>query len=217
MLAERVLFIDGEALILDKPAGLPVDPPRDGSLSLQNHLDRLTFGFRRWPIAVHRLDRDTSGCLLLARNPKAQARFARAFEEGIVAKEYLAVLDGVPDGEGGTVDLPLAKVSSAERGWRMRGDPAGKRAVTRWQVLHVANGRALVRFTPATGRTHQLRVHALEGLGMPIVGDTVYGRGDPAGLMLHARRLSLPRDGKPAVAAEAPLPERFATAGWHDD
>src|SRR3546814_1488882 len=81
-----LIFLDGEAIVLDKPSGLPVDPPRDGSISLENHLESLTFGFQRWPQAVHRLDRDTSGCLLLARNPKAHKRFQRAFEEGRVEK-----------------------------------------------------------------------------------------------------------------------------------
>src|SRR5690349_17374391 len=93
-LAERVVFIDAEALVIDKPAGLPVDPPRDGSLSLENHLAGLTFGFARWPVPVHRLDRDTSGCLLLARNPKAAGRYTAAFEARQVEKSYLAVLDG---------------------------------------------------------------------------------------------------------------------------
>ena len=95
LLSDKVLFIDGEAIILDKPAGLPVDAPRDGSIALENHLASLTFGFQRWPLAVHRLDRDTSGCLLLARNPKAHKRFAAAFEAGTVEKRYVAVLEGV--------------------------------------------------------------------------------------------------------------------------
>ncbi|MDB5694557.1 MAG: pseudouridine synthase, partial [Sphingomonas bacterium] len=110
---DRILFIDGEALVIDKPAGLPVDPPRDGGLSLDNHMEGLRFGFHRWPVPVHRLDRDTSGCLLLARNPKAGAKCQRAFEAGAVEKVYIAVLDGVPEGEGGEIDLPLVKVSSA--------------------------------------------------------------------------------------------------------
>src|SRR3546814_9583653 len=81
LLSDRVLFLDGEALVIDKPAGLPVDAPRDGSLSLENHLDLLRFGFKRWPLPVHRLARDTSGCLLLARNPKAHGRFTRRSDE----------------------------------------------------------------------------------------------------------------------------------------
>jgi tRNA pseudouridine32 synthase/23S rRNA pseudouridine746 synthase len=214
MLADRILFLEGEAIIVDKPAGLPVDRPRDGSLSVENHLDSLRFGFRRWPVPVHRLDRDTSGCLLLARNPKALARFNLAFAEGKVEKTYIAVIAGVPDSEEGLIDLPLAKTSSRESGWRMVGDPRGKPARTHWRQLAVANGRALILFTPETGRTHQLRVHAASGLGLPIFGDSVYGAASIHGMMLHARSLTLPREGKPPVTAEAPLPERFAALGF---
>ncbi|WP_093666084.1 RluA family pseudouridine synthase [Sphingomonas gellani] len=206
---DRILFIDGEALVIDKPAGLPVDRPRDGSLSLENHLEALRLGFQRWPTAVHRLDRDTSGCLLLARNPKAGARFGQAFERGEVQKRYLAVLDGVPQGESGTIDLPLAKVSSVEEGWRMVADPKGKAARTDWRLLGVRDGRAMVEFLPHTGRTHQIRVHAASGLGVPVTGDPVYGRADRAGMLLHAAALTVPRGAKPAIVAEAPLPARF--------
>jgi tRNA pseudouridine32 synthase / 23S rRNA pseudouridine746 synthase len=213
MFKDRILFLDGEALVIDKPAGLPVDRPRDGAESLEDLLETLTFGFQRLPQPVHRLDRDTSGCLLLARNPKAHKRFGQAFEGGLVAKRYLAVLDGEPAGDEGAIDLPLAKTSSAEAGWRMTGDPAGKPARTRWQVVERRAGRALVAFFPETGRTHQLRVHASQGLGLPILGDPVYGRGGPA-VMLHAAALAVPRDGKPPVEAEAPLPVRFTNLGF---
>jgi tRNA pseudouridine32 synthase/23S rRNA pseudouridine746 synthase len=215
MLDEHILFIDGEAMVIDKPSGLPVDPPRDGSLSLENHLQSLAFGFKRWPSAVHRLDRDTSGCLLLARNPKAHKRFAAAFEEGRVSKTYLAILDGVPQAKEGVVDLPLSKVSSRDKGWRMVGDPKGKPAVTSWRVVAEANGRALVEFRPTTGRTHQIRVHAATGIGVPILGDPVYGRGGAkGGTLLHASALAMPREGKPAIEAHAPLPERFTALGF---
>ena len=214
MIGDRVLFLDGEALVIDKPAGLPVDRPRDGSISLENHLSNLTFGFRRWPHAVHRLDRDTSGCLLLSRNPKAHARLQQAFEAGIVTKRYLAILDGIPAEEAGQIDLPLVKISSAERGWRMTGDAKGKAARSDWQVLRTHEGRALVEFRPATGRTHQIRVHALEGIGVPVLGDPVYGRAHRAGMMLHAAALVVPRPGKNDIAAEAPWPARFAEVGF---
>lgn len=213
MLVNHVLFLDGEALVIDKPAGLPVDRPRDGSLSLENHLDGLTFGFRRWPHAVHRLDRDTSGCLLLSRNPKAHARLQQAFEQGLVTKRYLAVLEGVPEGESGIIDLALSKTSTAEEGWRMRGDPAGKAARTGWRVIEVKHGRAFVEFMPETGRTHQIRVHAAEALGAPVIGDPVYGSGGPYTL-LHAAALTVPRPGKDPIVAVAPLPERFVEAGF---
>jgi tRNA pseudouridine32 synthase / 23S rRNA pseudouridine746 synthase len=163
---------------------------------------------------VHRLDRDTSGCLLLSRNPRAHARFQQAFEAGTVQKRYLAVLDGVPDGEAGMVDMPLAKVSSAEAGWRMVGDPKGKAARTGWRVLAAQGGLALVEFRPETGRTHQIRVHAASGLGRAVLGDPVYGRAHGAGMFLHAASLSVPRDGREPVAANAPVPERFGTVGF---
>jgi tRNA pseudouridine32 synthase/23S rRNA pseudouridine746 synthase len=213
MLADQILFIDAEALVIDKPAGLPVTPVRDGALSLENYLQSLTFGFQRQPTAVHRLDRDTSGCLLLARTPKALKRYGAAFEAGIVRKAYLAVLDGLPADDQGSVDLPLAKVSSREAGWRVVPDPRGKAATSRWRTLATANGRALVLFEPTTGRTHQLRVHAASGLGVPIAGDPIYGRGQGA-MLLHAWRLTVPRDGKPPIEAESPLPASFVAAGF---
>lgn len=220
-LTDRILFIDGEAIILDKPAGLPVDAPRDGGLSLENHLASLTFGFQRWPIMVHRLDRDTSGCLLLARNPKAAKRFTEAFAARQVHKIYLAVLDGVPTETQGTIALPLGKVSTRETGWRMTPDEQGKAAISHWQLLAARDGRALVRFRPETGRTHQLRAHALHGLGIGILGDPVYRAASsgpvwPGGMVLHARSLSLDRAGKPPAAATAPMPPRFAEAGFPD-
>ena len=215
MLDEHILFIDGEAIVIDKPSGLPVDAPRDGSISIENHLQSLSFGFKRWPSAVHRLDRDTSGCLLLARNPKAHKRFALAFEEGLVQKTYLAILDGVPTATEGMIDLPLAKVSTRESGWRMVGDPRGKPASTAWRLVATSGGKALVEFKPTTGRTHQIRVHAATGIGVPILGDPVYGRGGGVTL-LHALAISVPREGKPPIAARAPLPERFAALGFTD-
>lgn len=217
LLSDRVLFLDGEALVVDKPAGLPVDAPRDGSISLENHLDLLKFGFKRWPLAVHRLDRDTSGCLLLARNPKAHGRFTRAFEDREVEKQYLAIVEGVPDTDSGTINLPLSKVSTAEAGWRMVGDPKGKPATTAWRKIAVVNGRALVEFRPATGRTHQIRVHAASGIGVSILGDPVYGKGGAGGAtLLHAARLVVPREGKPAIEANAPLPAQFKALGFVD-
>ncbi|MFM9976424.1 MAG: RluA family pseudouridine synthase [Sphingomonadaceae bacterium] len=208
LLADRTLFIDAEAMIVDKPAGLPVDAPRDGALSVMNHLESLRFGFERLPLIVHRLDRDTSGCLLLARNPRIQKKLSQAFEDGSVEKTYLAMLDGVPDGDSGSIDCALAKVSTRETGWRMVPDAKGQRAVTHWQLLATREGQALVRFTPETGRTHQLRVHAASGIGVPIVGDPVYGQSG-AHMLLHAESLSAPRTGKAPVAARSPLPEHF--------
>jgi tRNA pseudouridine32 synthase / 23S rRNA pseudouridine746 synthase len=209
MLADHIVFMDGEAIVLDKPAGLPVSTPRAGGSSVEALAPAvLRFGFSRAPTPVHRLDQDTSGCLLLARNPKAHRRFAAAFEAGEVAKTYLAVLDGVPEGEGGVIDLALAKRSSRAAGWRIVADPRGQPARTRWTLLDRIAGGALVAFMPETGRTHQLRVHAASGLGVPIIGDAIYGRGGGP-MRLHAWKLVVPRTGKPAIEACAPLPPGF--------
>lgn len=216
MLSDNVLYIDAEAIVLDKPAGLAVHPGPATRDSLEGRLGELAFGFRRLPRPVHRLDRDTSGCLLLARNPKAHKRFARAFEEKRVGKTYLAIVAGVPDAEEGRIDLPLAKISSREEGWRIVPDPAGRPAATRWRRLAVRGGRALVLFLPETGRTHQLRVHAASGLGIPIAGDPRYGDGAGGAMLLHAASLTVPRDGKPPIHAAAPLPPPFRAAGFDD-
>lgn len=213
MLADRILFIDGEAIVVDKPAGLPVDPPRDGSLCVASHADSLKFGFARHPSAVHRLDRDTSGCLLLSRNPKAHARFQQAFEARGVEKVYWAVLAGVPAETEGMIDAPLHKVSSEEAGWRMVVDPRGKAARTGWRVIDVRDGRALIEMRPETGRTHQLRVHAVHALGASIAGDPVYGDGRGP-MLLHARSLRVDRGAKLPVEATAPTPPAFLAAGF---
>jgi len=213
-LADRILFVDGEAIVLDKPAGLPVDAPRRGGDSIFARLDELKLGFHRPPVPMHRLDRDTSGCLLLGRNPKSVKRFALAFEQGKVEKTYLAVLEGELEGAEGEVDLRLRKVSSAQEGWRMVGHHRGQEARTRWRRIAVCDGLTLVEFRPLTGRTHQLRVHAREGLGLPILGDPVYGKGGGP-LMLHALRLVVPREPKAAIDVTAPLPPHFG--GWVDE
>lgn len=215
MLEERILFLDGEALVIDKPAGLAVHPGRRGEPSLEDHLYQLCFGFARPPSPVHRLDRDTSGCLLLARNPKAHRRFQRAFEERKVQKVYLAVLAGAGLKPEGVIDLPLEKVSSREEGWRMVPAEAGASAVTHWTVLAERDGRSLVRFEPETGRTHQLRAHAAYGLNAPIAGDGVYGGGGGP-LLLHASSLRLDREGKKPIEAVAPLPPSFQQGGFSD-
>lgn len=213
----EILYEDGEALVINKPGGLPIDQPRRGGPSLDNHIEQLKLGFQRAPVPVHRLDTDTSGCLLLARNPKALVRFNRAFEERAVGKTYIGILDGVPAQESGRVELSLSKISSAEKGWRMIPAKKGKPSITDWQLLRVHNGRALVEFRPETGRTHQIRVHAASGIGVPLLGDPVYGRkGSAPRTMLHASELCLLRPGKTDITANAPMPPDFVALGFGD-
>ncbi|TWJ08867.1 RluA family pseudouridine synthase [Altererythrobacter ishigakiensis] len=218
----EILFEDGEALVINKPAGLPVDRPKRGGPALWDHIEQLKLGFQRPPVAVHRLDTDTSGCLILARNPKALKRFNKAFEDRLVGKTYLAVMDFEPSEQSGTIELNLAKISSAEKGWRMIAAKKGKPAISHWELLQtIGEGdrkRSLIRFRPETGRTHQLRVHALQGLGVPLLGDPVYGpvRGQNKGAprtMLHAEAIHMTRPGKDPVSAYAPFPEDFIRAG----
>jgi tRNA pseudouridine32 synthase/23S rRNA pseudouridine746 synthase len=217
MAALPILFEDAEALVIDKPGGLPLDTPRAGGVSLMDRLHELTLGFAREPFPVHRLDQDTSGCLLLARNPKALRKFSAAFEAKQVEKRYLGVVAGPVEGEGGTIALSLTKISSAEKGWRMIVAKKGKEAVTHWRKLMEVGGNTLVEFRPETGRTHQIRVHAEHAFGHSLLGDPVYGTGRGARrTMLHAAGLIVSREGKPPVVAVAPLPADFAALGFSD-
>lgn len=212
-----VLFEDGEALVIDKPARLPIERPRAGGACLEDRAAEFRLGFARSPVPVHRLDTDTSGCLLLARNPKALKRLNAAFEARQVEKVYLGVVAGSVNGDEGTIELSLTKISSAEKGWRMIPAKKGKPSVTHWRKLAERDGLTLVEFRPETGRTHQIRVHALAGLGAPLLGDPVYGAGpvkNAARTMLHAAELIVPREGKPPIHAKAPLPADFAALGF---
>ena len=214
-----ILFEDGEALVIDKAAGQPMERPRKGGPSLSDWYDALKLGFQRAPTPVHRLDTDTSGCLLLARNPKALKRFAKSFEERQVEKRYLGVLAGELAEDEGTVELSLAKVSSPNRGWRMILAKKGQPSVTHWTKLAEKDGLTFVEFRPETGRTHQIRVHAASGLGVPLLGDPLYGRPDQrvSRMMLHAASLRVERIGKLPVEATAPLPHAFSRLGFADD
>ena len=207
-IASRVLYRDGLMLVIDKPAGPPVHPGPKGGETLVRHLDALRFGLPRRPKAAHRLDKETSGCLVLGRHAKALRRLGDLFQRNAVEKVYWAVVEGGPDAQDGEIDLPLAP-KSPERGWWMRVDPAGQPALTRWRVLGRGDGVSWLELRPVTGRTHQLRVHCA-ALGWPIVGDAIYGtapRAGGPGLHLHARAVTVPLYPKrPAIAVEAPVP-----------
>lgn len=217
-LLARVLYRDALMLVIDKPAGIPVHAGPGGGPNLEEQLDALRFGLPRAPALAHRLDRDTSGCLVLGRHRKALARLGRLFAAGRIEKVYWAIVQGAPDAEAGTVELPLRKLTP-QRGWKMVGDPAGQAAVTEWRVRGRSGALTWLECRPRTGRTHQVRVHC-QALGCPVLGDAVYG--DPAAdlpLHLHARAVAVPLyPARAPVAVEAPPPDHMRTAleacGW---
>ena len=155
-----MLHRDGLMLVIDKPAGLPVHRGPKGGANLEASFDALRFGLPRPPVLAHRLDRDTSGCLVLGRHRKATASLGLLFKHGKIAKTYWAVVEGGPAEDEGTIDMPLGRLN-AERGWWQKPDPDGQKAVTNWKVLGRGDGLAWLALEPVTGRTHQLRVHAV--------------------------------------------------------
>lgn len=213
-LAAQLLHVDDEVMILDKPAGLPVHRGPRGGASIEDWLPTLQMGKRHLPQPAHRLDTDTSGCLALGRTKPAMAMLGALFAAGRAEKTYWAVLRGAPPAAEGVLDAPLRKISSKAKGWRMEVHAEGQAARTAWRVLGAADGLSWVELRPATGRTHQLRVHCAH-LGCPILGDPVYG-GGPGVLHLMARALALPLD--PPRQAVAPVPAHMraalAACGW---
>ena len=205
-LQARVLYRDGSILVIDKPAGLAVHPGPSTPESLERYLPALRFGIRDVPRLVHRLDRDTSGCLVLARHARGASKLGRLFSSGAVNKTYWAIVEGAPPREG-VIDRPLRKITRKD-GWHVAPDPAGQRAVTRYRLLGSSEGLAWLDLAPETGRTHQLRVHCATE-GFPVLGDPVYER-DAATrvpLHLHARSITIPLGGERGsitVIAEAP-------------
>lgn len=212
-LQARLLYRDGLMLVLDKPAGIAVHKGPKGGDNLEAHFDALRFGLPRSPALAHRLDRETSGCLVLGRHHKALTQLGLLFKQGKVRKTYWAVVLGGPSEDEGLIDLPLARLD-ATRGWWMKTDPLGQKAQTRWQVLARSEDRSFLALMPLTGRTHQLRVHCA-ALGFPILGDAIYGTADPNGarLHLHARAIEVPLyKNKEALRIEAPLPTHMEAA-----
>lgn len=226
-LPRRVIYRDALMLVIDKPAGVPVhrgpsSAAWKGEPALDAAFDTLAFGLPRPPALAHRLDRETSGCLVLGRHRQALETLGRLFKQNRVGKLYWAIVEGGPAEEEGVIDLPLGR-RDASRGWWMKPDPAGLLAVTRWRAIGRSGGLVWLALEPITGRTHQLRVHCAAS-GWPIVGDAVYGtatRADGLGLQLHARSIAVPLYAKrESIKVEAPAPEhmreRLSAAGWTD-
>jgi tRNA pseudouridine32 synthase/23S rRNA pseudouridine746 synthase/23S rRNA pseudouridine1911/1915/1917 synthase len=198
-------------LVIDKPAGIPVHQGPGGGPHLEHWFPLLRFGLPRPPALAHRLDRDTSGCLVLGRHPKALRRLGRLFAEGKVEKVYWAVVAGVPAASEGRIEAGLRKETRGS-GWHMVVDSAGQTAVTDYRVLGTRDGRAWLELRPRTGRTHQIRVHCAV-LGCPVAGDAAYGGPGEIPLHLHARSIALPLyPAKPAIRVTAPVPPHMLAA-----
>lgn len=205
-------------LVIDKPAGLPVhaNPGArngEGGPSLEDFFHQLRFGLPRDPALAHRLDRDTTGCLVLGRHPKALRKLHKLFLDGRIDKTYWAICKGVPERQSGTIDASLKK-GNERAGWRMSvaapSDDGAMNAVTTYRTLKSADGLSFIEAKPKTGRTHQIRVH-LAHIGAPILGDPLYGdltKAERQGpIMLHARRVVIPiSKNKEPIAVEAPPP-----------
>ena len=213
-LLRRILYRDAMMLVLDKPSGVAVHKgPGDGRY-LEAFFPALTFGLPRTPALAHRLDRDTSGCLVLGRHRKALARLGQLFKAGRIRKRYWAVVVGAPHAESGEITLPLARRSHDKRSWWMKvaeaGDAAAEPAHSLYRVMGRGDGVTWLELEPLTGRTHQLRVHCA-ALGCPIAGDGVYGgdraRAGAGRIQLHARAIAIPLYPKrDAVEVVAPAP-----------
>jgi tRNA pseudouridine32 synthase/23S rRNA pseudouridine746 synthase len=219
----RLLYRDGLMLVIDKPAGFAVHKGPKGGESLEDYFGALRFGLPRAPALAHRLDRDTSGCLVLGRHRKALAELGRLFKGGRVGKTYWAVVEGAPAEDAGRIDLPLGR-KDATRGWWMKHDPHGQPAVTTWKVIGRTEHFSWLALEPLTGRTHQLRVHCA-AMGWPIIGDSVYGnapRSGGPGLHLHSREIVVPLyKNRAPISVSAPVPlhmhERLQACGWQGE
>jgi tRNA pseudouridine32 synthase/23S rRNA pseudouridine746 synthase len=222
-LEARLLYRDGLMLILDKPAGLAVHAGPRGGANLRDYLDGLRFGLPQAPELAHRLDRDTSGCLVLGRHRKALAKLGRLFAEAQVRKTYWAVVVGAPPLSEGLIDLKLLK-ENRKSGWKMKVDANGQIAQTAYRIVGQGDGLCWLSLEPKTGRTHQLRVH-LAAIGCPILGDPVYGgtvtdaQNQP--MHLHAREIRVPLyPRRTPIKAVAQVPTHMQVAmrrcGWKD-
>ncbi|HTQ71508.1 MAG TPA: RluA family pseudouridine synthase [Acidocella sp.] len=215
-LERMVLYSDAAVIVLNKPAGLPVQGGSGIAVHVDGMLDALQGEAPERPKLVHRLDRDTSGVLVIARSGKAAKKLSAAFRGRDIEKTYWALLAGLPDQLEGRIDLPLKRVdlgSTSRAEPASRKDKEAQKAITDYRVLDKAGRKfCMMELSPHTGRMHQLRAHCL-ALGTPIMGDEVYGgvfsEHFAQQLHLHARRLTFPHPEGGFLTVEAPLPKHM--------
>ena len=205
-----ILYEDDDVIVVNKPSGLLThakgglsDEPTVAEIirqktSFATDTDR--------PGIVHRLDRDTSGLLIIAKNPESAAHLQRQFAERTAKKTYIAITDGKPKLNAAKIDLPIGRNPSVPSTFRI--DPNGKPAQTTYHVLAENDAQSLVELKPTTGRTHQLRVH-LTHLNVPILGDRVYGKSSDCRMMLHAQKLEITLPSGERKVFEAAIPDEF--------
>lgn len=204
-------------LVIDKPAGIAVHVTGNDKVALDQTFEHLRFGLPKKPELAHRLDRGTSGCLVLGRHRQALIKLGKLFEQQKINKTYRAICIGTPAQAEGVIERPILKTGQGAR-WKMQLDDAGQEAVTEYRLMKTVGGLSEILFFPKTGRTHQIRLHAAYALGCPIVGDPFYGAKEgefsapTAPMMLHAEAVEIPLyASKPPVTVHAPLPPMWLT------
>ena len=213
----RLLYRDGLMLIIDKPAGYAVHKGPKGGGSLEDHFGALRFGLPRAPALAHRLDRDTSGCLVLGRHRKALATLGKLFKSGAVGKTYWAVVEGGPSEDEGRIELPLGRLDD-KRGWWMKVDPDGQQAVTTWKVLGRCSDFA-AHAEPAFDDARAARsspppvreAHGGEGVG---VGGTSHSEAPPTPTLPSARFTSRGEGVRPSHGERVGSPQRQSSLTW---
>ena len=212
-LEELLLYRDASVLVINKPANIAVHPGFGDTDTLDKYFPQLQYGLPQPPQLAHRLDRATSGCLVLGRHKQALKQLSHLFATQQIEKTYLAVVVGKPPEESGSITFALAKQSQHKHRWWMKIDENGQTAHTDYRVVSSNGELSVVELTPKTGRTHQLRVHTAAA-GFPILGEWMY-QGEvvmpsKVPLQLHAKSISIPMNAKKApIFAEAPLPEHM--------
>lgn len=188
-----LLYRDALMLVINKPPGIPVHKGKGDGENIEKYFHHLQFGLPNPPSLAHRLDKETSGCLVLGRHRQALATLGKLFELGRIDKTYWAIVDGTPKEPQGLIDIPMRPIEPDKKWkWRMMAAPDGQPAQTEYTVIRSLGDKTWVELRPKTGRTHQLRVHC-SAMGWPIIGDYFYGTETPdRRLMLHAHSITIP-------------------------